>query len=647
MKEKISTLTVLFAIVAASICFAAPILTKPAVTNIGANIATLNLQSNGTGRGYFTLRTGTDANCNTGASVAFGPYSSGSYHGSLSLTANVSGKYTVRNLLQNAPYTVCFTADDATVPNLNQTPVFTNISTTSAKAFAFPGWRSVGSAGFSSTPAHFTSLAFAPDGTPYMAYVDANDTYKISVMKFSDINGWLLAGSSGFATGTANPASLVFAPDGTPHLSFVDATYTTQVMQYDGINTWTTMGTGLAADTDVTSLAFAPDGTPYVAYIDGSDSRATVMKYSAGAWSSSGVSLYTASSTSLAIAPNGTPYVAYSDYGNSGKATVMQYHNPDWTVVGSTGFSAGTAITSSLAIAPDGTLYLAFQDGNSGNKATVMKFTDSTWSLVGDAGFSAGTATNISLAIAPDGKPSVAFQDGANRSKSTVLKYTGSTWSIVGNAAFSAGTATSTHLAFAPDGSPYVAYGDEGNGSRATLMQLVDTVPTISGAPPTTATVGLDYNFTPTATYAEAFSIVNKPSWALFNTSNGILSGLPQQGDIGAYPGIVITATNSVGSTSLPTFSIEVTAPSATGSVRIGSTTYPNISTALATANNGDTLQILATITLEGLNYSGSGSITLEGGYDADWTRNPVLFSPLSSINITSGTLIFDRIEVQ
>ena len=643
MKPIYSVITVLLVMMITSVSFAATTFTNLSTANIGSNMATLVMQSNESGTGFFTLLTGSNPVCGNSGQVKAGKTASDEvapYFGSLPLTATSS--YTLRNLSQSTDYKACIAADGSTDNSASESLSFT---TTAAKAFTFPGWAAVGTAGFSTSQAHFTSLAFAPDGTPYVAYVDANDGYKISVMNY---NGsiWNLAGTAGFAVGSAKPVSLVFAPDGTPHLSFVDAGYTTQVMKFNGVDTWLPVGTGVLADTDSTSLAFAPDGTPLVAYIDGIYSTAQVMTYSGEVWNSSAVSTAVAVSPSLAIAPDGTTYLAYADYGNGGKATVMKYTGTAWTTVGNAGFSAGTATGGSLAIAPDGTLYLAYQDGAAAGKATVMTFSGGSWSLVGPAGFTAGTASIISLAIAPDGKPAMAFQDGANSARATVMKYNGSAWSVVASAGFSTAMASSPSLAFAPDGSPHVAYGDESSGSRATLMQLVDTVPTISGTPPATATVGLNYSFTPVATYAQIFSILNKPPWASFDSLNGTLSGVPQQSDIGPYPDIVITATNSVGSTNLPTFSIVVSEPTATGSVKIGTTTFLTISTALAAAMSGDTLKILATITPEGVNYSGSGIITLEGGYNEDWSPNPNLFSTVSSLTITGGTLIIDKISV-
>jgi hypothetical protein len=150
---------------------AAPTLTTPATANPGANQATLTLQSDATGTGYFTLLSGSGAACGTGTQVKAGQDSGGNpavRRGSLPLVANAAGSYTVRNLIQSTSYTVCFTADDGTT--VQSTPATADLTTTAAATFAVPGWGVWGSAGFSPQTAADTSLAFAPDGTPYVAF---------------------------------------------------------------------------------------------------------------------------------------------------------------------------------------------------------------------------------------------------------------------------------------------------------------------------------------------------------------------------------------------------------------------------------------------------------------------------------------------
>ena len=92
-----------------------------------------------------------------------------------------------------------------------------------------------------------------------------------------------------------------------------------------------------------------------------------------------------------------------------------------------------------------------------------------------------------------------------------------------------------------------------------------NTPPVISGTPPTTATVGTQYTFTPTASDANAgttltFSITNKPSWATFTTSTGRLQGTPATANIGAFANITITVTDGQDTAQLPAFTITVSA---------------------------------------------------------------------------------------
>jgi hypothetical protein len=91
-----------------------------------------------------------------------------------------------------------------------------------------------------------------------------------------------------------------------------------------------------------------------------------------------------------------------------------------------------------------------------------------------------------------------------------------------------------------------------------------NTPPLISGTPPTTATVGTLYSFTPTATDAQGttltFSIANKPSWASFSTSTGRLEGTPAAANVGTFASITITVSDGQDTANLAPFAIAVKA---------------------------------------------------------------------------------------
>jgi hypothetical protein len=86
--------------------------------------------------------------------------------------------------------------------------------------------------------------------------------------------------------------------------------------------------------------------------------------------------------------------------------------------------------------------------------------------------------------------------------------------------------------------------------------------------------VGQAYSFKPTAADADndklTFSIANKPVWANFDTSTGILSGTPTAA--GFFSNISISVTDGLGSASLTTFNVTVNAAassSTTGSATL------------------------------------------------------------------------------
>ena len=98
-----------------------------------------------------------------------------------------------------------------------------------------------------------------------------------------------------------------------------------------------------------------------------------------------------------------------------------------------------------------------------------------------------------------------------------------------------------------------------------------NSAPTISGNPPSAVLIGENYSFQPSASDADGdtltFAIVNKPDWAQFNESNGVLSGTPSLGNVGTYANIEISVSDGSISSSMPPFSIDVT------QVQLGSVT--------------------------------------------------------------------------
>jgi hypothetical protein len=91
-----------------------------------------------------------------------------------------------------------------------------------------------------------------------------------------------------------------------------------------------------------------------------------------------------------------------------------------------------------------------------------------------------------------------------------------------------------------------------------------DRAPVISGTPPTSVVAGSVYSFTPTASDPDGdmltFSVSNLPSWATFSAASGAISGTPSGANVGTFSNIVISVSDGTLSSSLPAFTISVSA---------------------------------------------------------------------------------------
>jgi len=102
-------------------------------------------------------------------------------------------------------------------------------------------------------------------------------------------------------------------------------------------------------------------------------------------------------------------------------------------------------------------------------------------------------------------------------------------------------------------------------GTSDTVNATLTVLPplTISGTPIATIAAGQSYSFIPSVIGADSedveFSIVNEPKWAVFNSSTGSLTGVPQVSDIGGNTDIIISVSDNTDSVSLSKFNITVT----------------------------------------------------------------------------------------
>jgi Putative Ig domain len=101
-------------------------------------------------------------------------------------------------------------------------------------------------------------------------------------------------------------------------------------------------------------------------------------------------------------------------------------------------------------------------------------------------------------------------------------------------------------------------------GTSSTPDAITDPPPVISGFPPTSAQVGVQYDYAPAVSdglsTALTFDITNMPGWATFNTATGELKGSPGADDIGITNEIEIGVSDGVGRTTVGPFRITIAA---------------------------------------------------------------------------------------
>lgn len=103
--------------------------------------------------------------------------------------------------------------------------------------------------------------------------------------------------------------------------------------------------------------------------------------------------------------------------------------------------------------------------------------------------------------------------------------------------------------------------GDDSSDDES-LPTPANQPPEVSGTPAATVTAGQAYSFKPEATDADGdfleYSITNQPSWSSFDTETGLLSGTPQDANVGESEDITITVTDGYDTRSIGPFKITV-----------------------------------------------------------------------------------------
>ena len=520
-------------------------------TNLAASQVTLNLLSTAASTGYFTLLPGSATSCGTQSQVMQGVDGNGqlAIHGSLALAANVAGQTTVRNLAANTLYTVCFS------PNSASPVVSASFTTTTMAGYSEPVWTSLGPLdATTSLYAGSQALAFAPDGTPYLAYADWSSAGGGAVEVMHYTNGaWQQVGAE--QGQGAKSATLGFAPDGTLYLAYANQACSSSTVCTNGVATvaeyvngsWQPVtSTGLSTASFGETLGFASDGSPYLAYIDTNDSNAaevmTLVEANGDAeWQILGSSLGDANEAlSFSVAPNGTPAITYGNTITGSTLATWDAATGQWNTA-SMPTQAGSESIAELVFSPESTAYVDFSQ-SSGSSLEVATLTQGALVSLTSTNAPTSNSSINPIAIDPTGTPYVVSSgsDGA-----TVSSLSSGSWTTVGNPNLTDGVDSNLSLVLAPDGTPFVVFVNSSNQEQVMRLSSLN-MSVVTGAATETmpasatlngyvsnggiaATAGFEYGTT--TSYGSTVTATTPPGGSInTNTTNNVATAVQIQG---------------------------------------------------------------------------------------------------------------------
>lgn len=518
-------------------CASGPVLETPTATSNSANLSTFSFQADTDSTLYFNVIASTGT-CPVAATIAAHTDAAMLYWGSAPLLANTAAAYTLRNLVDATSYKLCATAKDSgDLYSAVKEVAFSTVTATDLGA-ADIAWNLVGTAGFSPTVANGAlTLVTAPDGAPWVVSAAlTNETfggayiYRFAVQRWDGAAWVSVGGSQGMAATekftVTNNVHLAFAPDGTPYVAYsavlksntlgcssgTSPAFTLHVKKWDG-STWVELPTPagqLCAELyggPTPFVAIGPDEAPNVAYTESiSTNNASmalkVKRWDGTAWSQVGGNVDSSLATrpQMAFAPDGTLDIAWL-YNWGAEVRASKLTSSSWGRLGSSiaGDSGGFF---SLAVAPSGTQYLfvKYRVGTDVPVAKIYGWSGSAWTSVGDPSISSFGIQAGSATVDADSRPVIGYVNGSsgNPYPTFVKRWTGTVWSAIGaSSQVSTGTGNTDRASLVLDnlGSPFVAYADGSQSwkvtvKRAALPGPAVTTGTASAITATGATLG-------------------------------------------------------------------------------------------------------------------------------------------------------------
>ena len=221
------------------------------------------------------------------------------------------------------------------------------------------GSTTVGSPGFTGPDVGLFSMAFGPDGSPYLAYIDPNNSWAVNVVKYnSATNSWIAVGSTvpgSIVAGDAKTVSLAIAPNGTPYLAYVDSSNNNAVIVLAFIQApvaTTVAAVGVTGTTAVLNATVTTNNSPTtVSFEYGTSSSYGVTLPASSAGGTPGDALPAGTGTvtasaNIAVFPNTTYHFRVDAINGTGTT-----NGQDMTFTTGKGTPAVTVTTSNASVA--------------------------------------------------------------------------------------------------------------------------------------------------------------------------------------------------------------------------------------------------------------------------------------------------------
>jgi hypothetical protein len=289
-----------------------------------------------------------------------------------------------------------------------------------------------------------------------------------------------------------------------------------------------------------------------------------------------GAVLFSMASFAMAAAPviSGTPaptvkvgnwygFRPIASDADGNKLTYSIANKPTWL---SFNTSTGSLYATAKTAGKWSNIVVSVSDGTT--KVSLPAFSIVVWTPNTAPTISGSPATTASVGTAYSFQPTAADANGDALGFSIANKPSWAAFST------STGRLSGTPSAAGTFGNIVISVSD-GKTSKSlpafaiNVSGTANRVPTISGTALRSINANSAYSFRPTAADADgdtlAYSIANKPAWASFSTTTGLLSGTPSGASVGTYSNVIISVSDGKASAALPAFAITVNAVSIGG----------------------------------------------------------------------------------